>query len=224
VGSAPPPALGLPLVDSCLCWQRIRNRASLPFQCRSSGRARFPMPDSLPPPGDCQPEVVQARRTARAPATRKARERLRTLRSYRARCHNCREAREWDGPKATCLRHADRLSPRVQAAHLWAVAEAADRFLQCSIAELSVYADRRRDLIGALARLERGGVDARPRGTDQLGRNGFNARENRSTKPFTAAPACSKNLPHSPLAPNGGGVSRDQGFESKTENEYAGTY
>jgi hypothetical protein len=71
----------------------------------------------------------------------------------RARCHVCREARDWDGPRATCSRHADRKGPRVQAALLWNVAKAAETFLETSIADLSIYAERRRDLLTAIARL-----------------------------------------------------------------------
>lgn len=67
-------------------------------------------------------------------------------------CHGCRLMRDLDGQGARCQRHQIRPSPRAQAKRLWAVVEAADQFLECSVSELSSYADRRRALLTAVLR------------------------------------------------------------------------
>jgi hypothetical protein len=72
-------------------------------------------------------------------------------------CRASRDARDWDS-KDSCARHADRKNSRAKAARLRDVAEAADRFLECSIADVAVYAERRRDLLTAIARLHSAGL------------------------------------------------------------------
>ena len=72
-----------------------------------------------------------------------------------ASCSLCRKARSGLGPEETCSLHFSPPTerPQVPRVSLWAVADAADRFLECSVSNLSVYADRRQALVAALMRL-----------------------------------------------------------------------
>ena len=74
-----------------------------------------------------------------------------------ASCPACRKARSGLGPEETCSLHFSPPTerPQVLRASLWAVADAANRFLECSVSNLSVYADRRQALATALMRLHR---------------------------------------------------------------------
>jgi hypothetical protein len=74
-----------------------------------------------------------------------------------ASCSLCRKARSGLGPEETCSLHflPPTKRPQVPRVSLWAVVDAADRFLECSVSNLSVYADRRQALVAALIRLHR---------------------------------------------------------------------
>jgi hypothetical protein len=90
-----------------------------------------------------------ARLTMMGPTNRSA---TKPRRPWSGNCHGCRVMRDLVGPIARCQRHQVRPRPRTQAASLWAVVEAAEGFLECSVSELSLYAERRRDLLAAVLR------------------------------------------------------------------------